>query len=268
MTYREISCKSALSQSGLPGLDYTLNPYTGCGHACIYCYAPSTLRYSGPEEWGTFVNAKMDIPRVLEKEVRTKKKGVVGISTVTDPYQPVEEKLRLTRSCLEVLRAKDFPVCIQTKSALVVRDIDILRDFKEKEVGFTITTLDDEQRAIIEPGASKPSDRLDAMRKISGEGIRTWAFIGPMVPGVVDKERLAEILSAIKDAGASHVMLDRLRLKPGLWSRMEPYLLEKAPAIAEACKNALFKNDGTFESMRTDSIAICRELKLPYELNF
>jgi DNA repair photolyase len=268
MIYREISCKSALSKSGLPGLDYTLNPYTGCGHACIYCYAPATLRYAGPDAWGTFVNVKADIPRILEKEVRTKKRGTIGISTVTDPYQPAEEKYRLTRSCLEVLLAKDFPVCIQTKSALVLRDVDLIRDFHDKEVGFTITTLDDRLSNVIEPGASKPSERLEALRRVSAEGIPTWVFVGPMVPGILDKERLGELLAAVKEAGASHVMLDRLRLKPGLWGRMEPLLMEKAPDIAGACRLALFKNDGTFDALRSDAAQICRELKMTYEINY
>jgi len=240
----------------------------GCGHACIYCYAPATLRYSGPEAWGTFVNTKVDIPRILEKEIRTKKRGVIGISTVTDPYQPLEAKLKLTRSCLEVLRAKDFPVCVQTKSALVLRDIDILQDFREKEVGFTITTLDDRLSAVIEPGASKPWERLDALRKITDEGIPAWAFVGPMVPGIIDKVQLEELLKAIKDAGASHVMIDRLRLKPGIWARIEPRLNEQAPDIADACRSALFKNDGTFESLRADAAEICREIKLSFELNY
>ncbi len=268
MIYGEKSCKSALSKSGLPGLDYTLNPYMGCGHACIYCYAPATLRYAGPDAWGSFVNVKTDIPRILEKEVRTKKRGVVGISTVTDPYQPAEEKYRLTRSCLEVLLAKGFPICVQTKSALVLRDADLIRDFHDREVGFTITTLDERMSALIEPGASGPAARLDAMKKLSDDGIRTWAFVGPMVPGIIDKERLGELLAAVKEAGASHVMLDRLRLKPGLWGRMEPLLLEKAPDIAEACRLALFKNDGTFDALRTDASQICRELKLTYEMNY
>ena len=92
---------------------------------CIYCYAPATIRYAGPEPWGTFVTAKTNIPAVLERELRRTSRGVVGISTVTDPYQPAESKLKLTRSCLEVLLAKQFPVCIQTKSALVLRDIDL-----------------------------------------------------------------------------------------------------------------------------------------------
>ncbi len=266
--YNEISCKTALSQSGLPGLDYTLNPYTGCEHSCIYCYAPSTLHYGGAEQWGTFVNAKTDIPRVLEKELRTKKRGIVGISTVTDPYQPLEEKLKLTGNCLQVLQSKGFPVCIQTKSSLVLRDIDILKEFNEKEVGLTVTTLDDRISGVIEPGATLPSMRLKALETLSSSGIPTWAFIGPMVPGVLDNDRLVELLEAVNATGVSHVMFDKLRLKPGMWARIEPHLREKAPDLLEACKAALFRNDGTFESLKSCARLTCERLGLKYECNF
>jgi DNA repair photolyase len=268
MRYKEIKCKTALSPSALPGLDHTLNPYMGCEHACIYCYAPSTLHYAGVEPWGTFVNAKIDIPRILEKELRNKKRGIVGISTVTDPYQPVEEKLRLTRHCLEVLLSKDWPVCIQTKSSLVMRDADLLREFREKEVGFTITSLDDRISSIVEPGASLPSSRLGSLKSLSDAGIPTWAFIGPMVPGIMDNEGLARILQSVKDAGVSHVMLDKLRLKPGMWARLEPSLKDQAPDIMEACRSAIFKNDGTFSTLKADARAMCEQLKLEYEINY
>jgi len=268
MKLKEINCKTALSTSGLPALDYTLNPYMGCGHACIYCYAPSTLRYSGPDPWGTFVNAKTDIPRMLERELRNKKRGVVGISTVTDPYQPAEEKFKLTRSCLEVLSSKGFPICIQTKSSLVLRDLDLIKGFSEKEVGFTVTTLDERIGSVIEPGAPTPWERLKALKTLSDEGIPTWAFIGPMVPGALDREKLGEVLEAVKEAGVSHVMVDRLRLKPGMWARVEPPLKQHAPDVLEACRSALFKKDGAFESLKSNAREICERLRLPYEFNY
>lgn len=229
ITYREITCKTAMSKSSLPGLDYSLNPYTGCEHACNYCYAPSTLHYSGTEPWGSFVQAKMNIPVILEKEARKYKPGIVGISTVTDPYQPLEKKLRLTRSCLEVLLAKDYPVCIQTKSSLVQRDIDLLTQFSRKEVGFTITTLDDRISALIEPGASPASDRLEAMGALSGKGIVTWAFVGPIIPGVITADNVAGLIERIKAAGASRILIDRLRLKAGMQATIQPSL----PALSE-----------------------------------
>lgn len=268
MLYKKITCKTALSPSKLPGLDYTLNPYLGCEHACVYCYAPSTLHYSGQEPWGTFVSAKTNIPVILEHEARKKKPGIVGISTVTDPYQPAEAKLQLTRRCLEVLLAKDFPICVQTKSALVTRDIDLIKMFSVKEVGFTVTTLDDHLKAILEPGASLPEKRLKALAQLSGEGIPVWAFIGPMIPGVIDGEMLQAILTAVKEAGVERVMFDRLRLKPGMWNRMEPYLQAHDRLILDACRSALFKNDGTFESYKTDAKRLCEELGLEYQFNY
>ncbi len=205
---------------------------------------------------------------MLERELRGKKRGVVGISTVTDPYQPAEKKFRLTRSCLEVLSSKNFPVCIQTKSSLVLRDLDLIKGFGEKEVGFTVTTLDERISGIIEPGASPPADRLNALKKLSDEGVPTWAFIGPMMPGAVGKKELADVLEAVKDAGISHVMLDRLRLKPGMWARIEPPLKRDAPEMLEACRAALFKKDGAFEHLKADASAICERLRLPYEFNY
>jgi DNA repair photolyase len=267
MRYTETTCKTALSRSLLPGLDYSLNPYTGCGHGCIYCYAPATLRYSGLEPWGTFVAAKTNIPAVLERELRKAPRGVVGISTVTDPYQPAEGRLKLTRSCLEVLQAKQFPVCIQTKSALVLRDIDLIRDFRDKEVGLTVTTLDDKASAVIEPGASWPGERLEVLKRLADAGIPTWAFVGPLVPGLVDDEGLAGLLSRVKEAGAGKVLVDKLRLKPGLWQRMEPGLREK-PEVLAACRRALFEDPGVFNGLRERAVIICKDLELECELNF
>ncbi len=265
MKYMETTCKTALSKSLLPGLDYSLNPYTGCEHGCVYCYAPSVLRYGGPEPWGAFVTAKTNIPVVLERELRRSKPGVVGISTVTDPYQPVEGRLKLTRSCLEVLLAKGFPICIQTKSALVIRDIDLIGDFPVKEAGMTITALDDKISAIIEPGASLPGERLDALRRLSDNEIPTWAFVGPLVPGFVDGDRLTEILARVKDAGASRVLVDRLRLKPGLWARMEKALAGKPEAL-DTCKRALFTDPSIFINLRAHAAKVCREIGLECEL--
>jgi DNA repair photolyase len=101
----------------------------GCEHSCIYCYAPYSLHYKDNENWGSFVKAKVNIPIILEKELKKTRPGIVGISTVVDPYQKAEEKFCLTKKCLDVLLPKDFPVCIQTKSPLVLRDLSLIKDF-------------------------------------------------------------------------------------------------------------------------------------------
>ncbi len=264
MRYCDITCKSALSKSSLPGLDYSLNPYVGCEHACVYCYAPSTLHYNGLEHWGTFVQARTNIPVVLEREVRRLKPGVTGISTVTDPYQPLEKKLRLTRSCLEVLLAKGFPICIQTKSALVLRDMDLISEFRLKDVGFTITTLDDRLSELIEPGASLPRERLAAMKKLSGEGISTWAFIGPVIPGILTEEHLAELIVQVKDSGATRILFDRLRLKPGTRENVEKSLQVIQGVTGVACP-AISGDSTDYELLKQKIIRLCTEHQIPCE---
>ena len=152
----EVTCTTALSPSNLPGLDYALNPYRGCSIGCVYCYAPSVLREERP--WGRFVDVKRNIPAVLAKALKRKARGMVGLGTVTDGYQPLEGRYHLTRYCLEQLVRFDFPVSVQTKSSLVLNDLDLLRRLSDAEVGVTVTTLDEAQRRHFEPFAS-PSER-------------------------------------------------------------------------------------------------------------
>ncbi|MBU4374144.1 MAG: radical SAM protein [Euryarchaeota archaeon] len=217
---KEIIVKTALSPSKLPGLDYALNPYRGCAHACVYCYAPSVIQWD-KGKWGELVEAKVNLPRILSKELRVKKKGVVGLGTVTDPYQPAEKKYEITRRCLELLLIHDFPVCIQTKSSLVLRDIDLLKKFTNIEVGVTLTTLDDSVMAKMEPGASTVEERLRALEELSKNGIKTWVFLGPVMPYITDVEALVE---AIVDVKPRYVLVDRLRLKEGVWDGVKRFI--------------------------------------------
>lgn len=219
MKIREVECKTALSKSNLPGLDYSLNPYRGCQHNCAYCYVPNVLRIKR-NEWGNFVDIKKNIPLVLSKELRTKKPGVVALSTVTDPYQPVEKRYNLTRYCLEQLLRYDFPVHIQTKSDLVIRDINLITKISDAEVMFSIGTLNDSERKQLEPYTSSIQKRLDAMKELSDIGIRTSVFFGPIYP-TVKLENLEEIIDTFVENGTSEIMLDRLNIKPGIKQSVE-----------------------------------------------
>ncbi len=212
--------KTALSPSQLPGLDYALNPYRGCAHACVYCYAPAVIHWD-KGKWGELVEVKINLPRILSKELRVKKKGVVGLGTVTDPYQPAEKKYEITRRCLELLLMHDFPVCIQTKSSLVLRDIDLLKEFKNVEVGITLTTLDDAVREKMEPGASSVSERLRALAGLRENGIKTWVFLGPVMPHITEVEALVDAIAEVKP---EYVLVDRLRLKEGVWERIREFI--------------------------------------------
>ena len=126
---KTIQCKSVLTRSRLPEVDYCINPYVGCLHGCIYCYARFMKRFTGhTEKWGKFIDVKINAPEVLEKELsRSPEKGTVLLGSVTDAYQPIERKYKITRAILEILLKHHFPISILTKSDLVVRDIDLLK---------------------------------------------------------------------------------------------------------------------------------------------
>ncbi len=247
----------ALSPSRLPGLDLALNPYTGCGHGCVYCYAPYIMRRD-VEGWSHNISAKMNLPLLLDREL-IRKKGMIGLGTVTDPYQPVEEGLLLTRRCLEMLVKHHARVSVLTKSSLVARDADLLSRLSDSEVGITITTIDDDLAAMLEPCASPPSKRLDAMRSLHDEGVNVYAFIGPIVPAFADSD-LDLLLRSVRDAGASMVMIDRLNLRPGMKARM--LARAKADPSLEQILELHIEDEGYYRSMIARVKDICSGLGL------
>jgi DNA repair photolyase len=202
MKIQEISVKSVLSKSQV--YDYAVNPYRGCSNACRYCYAAFMKRFTGHlEPWGEFVDVKINAPEVLAKEVKRKPVGRVWVSGVCDPYQPAEKKYRLTRKCLEILLGSDWPVTIQTKSALVLRDIDVLKTSEKVEVGFSVTTAEEKIRRIFEPGASPVNERIKALKSLHANRIKTFVMIAPLLPGA---EKLPSELAGAVD----FVLVDRL----------------------------------------------------------
>jgi DNA repair photolyase len=208
-----IRAKSILNRSSIG--DYCVNPYIGCSHACSYCYAQYYTRrmgYSGA--WGSYVYAKLNAIELLEKEILRKARGVVYISSLTDAYQPAESSFSITRGILKLLLERDWPIIIQTKSSLVLRDLDIISGFSDASVGLTIITLDDELRRALEPRASSVKDRIYTLQKLKEDGIRTFTFIGPIIPGAA----LEDILALVKEVkGLSDLIyFDRFRVKPGI----------------------------------------------------
>ena len=187
---KEIHAKTILSKSQI--YDFTMNAYVGCSHSCVYCYAKFMKRFTGHREpWGEFADVKVNAPELLSREVKKKKKARVWISGVCDAYQALEEKYGITRRCLEILIDHDWPVTIQTKSPLVLRDIDVLKRSADAEVGFTITTADEKIRRIFEPGAPSIVERAEALASLHAQGIRTYVMVAPMLPGA---EELAGLL--------------------------------------------------------------------------
>lgn len=177
---QEVRCKVALPLSNLPGLDLALNPYVGCEHGCVYCFAPDVLKRDRAD-WATKVDYRANLPVVLSRELRTKR-GVIGIGTVTDPYQPLEGVLLLTRKCLMEISRHDNPISILTKSDLVLRDIELIIATRRPEVGITVTCMDEGLAKRIEPGAPSPRRRIAALGELSRSGVNSYAMIGPVLP--------------------------------------------------------------------------------------
>jgi DNA repair photolyase len=202
MDIREITSKSILSKSAV--FDYVINPYVGCQYNCTYCYARFMKRFTGHKEpWGEFVDVKTNAPELLAKETIRKQQGRVWVSGVCDPYQPVEAKYELTRKCLEILVNHNWPFTIQTKSNLILRDIELLTARKNIEAGLTITTSDERIRRIFEPNAPPVKGRLKTLEQLHGKGIRTYAMIAPMLPG-------AEGLAALLEGKVDYILIDRM----------------------------------------------------------
>lgn len=210
MNIREIYAKSILSKSQV--YDYALNPYVGCRHGCIYCYAKFMKRFTGHREsWGDFVDVKINAPELLAYEVKKKKAGRVWISGVCDPYQPLEKKYMITKRCLAILAENGWPFTVQTKSPLVLRDLEILKSAGNAEAVFTVTTADERIRKIFEPGAPPSSKRIEALAKLHSAGIKTFAMVAPILPG-------AEGLASALKGKVGYVILDRLNYHYADWA--------------------------------------------------
>ncbi len=224
-----IQCKTLLTKSRLPEADYCINPYVGCLHGCVYCYARFMKRFTGHDEpWGHFLDVKINAPEVLAKELSRKpKRGVVLLGSVTDAYQPVEQKYRITRTILKILLQHDFPVSVLTKSNLVVRDLDLFKQFSQCEVGLTVTTTEQGIARNFEPHSSTPKQRIEALDTLHRSGITTYAFIGPILPELTDLEAIFAAISGKVD----FVMAESLNLRCGNWENIQDLLKNKYPHL-------------------------------------
>ncbi len=239
MIVKEIEAKTILSKSQV--YDYALNAYVGCQHRCLYCYAKFMRRFTGHSEpWGAFVDVKINAADLLSQEVKKKHKGRVWISGVCDAYQPLEKKYMLTRRCLEILVKQAWPVTIQTKSPLVLRDIAILKRSTDVEAGFTITTADERVRRIFEPGAPPIAKRIEALGILHSEGIKTFVMIAPLLPHA---DGLVDLLKGTVD----HVLIDRYNYhyadqaykEHGMsWALDEDFFLEKGEELKATFEKA------------------------------
>ncbi|MFB3880995.1 MAG: radical SAM protein [Armatimonadota bacterium] len=231
MVIREIEAAAVLTRSKLPASDYCINPYVGCAHGCAYCYARFMRRFTGHSEpWGAFVDVRTNAAAVLARQLRRHPPpGVVLLGSVTDCYQPAERKHEVTRAILKVLTASELSVSILTKSDLVLRDIDILKELPKCEVGLTVTGLDDGVSSGFEPLASSATGRLNALQRLKAAGLRTYAFVGPILPGFTD---VAAVVRKVAPA-TDFVMFEALNTSCGNAAALDALLRSKYPSIRD-----------------------------------
>ena len=238
----EDTAKSIISRNDSPDIsfDRSINPYRGCEHGCVYCYARPTHCYLGHSaglDFETKLYAKSNAATLLQAEIAkpSYRPDTIALGANTDPYQPIERERRITRAVLEVLAAANHPVGIVTKSALVVRDIDILAPMAAKglaKVAISVTSLDRKVARAMEPRAATPPRRLDAIRQLSEAGIPVMTMMAPIIPGLNDHE-IEPVLEAVKEAGACDAGYVLLRLPLEIKDLFREWLREAFPDRAE-----------------------------------
>lgn len=263
-TVEEVHVTQALRKDPLPDIPYSFNPYVGCYHGCAFCYVPRLLQ-SPREEWGTTVRVKRNAATVLAREVRRYPRGLVAISTATDPYQYVEGKYRITRHALEVLLRADWPVHVLSRSPLMARDVDLYTRFTEVEVGMSVPTLDDRARELLEPWAPPIPARLRCLEELADAGLPTFVGFAPAYPPTrsTEPEEVAETFAALGvqkvftrplDArwGVRDAMRERLRGSPLARDLLRmtdrPYMAAYVRRVADACQSRgiAFRNADAF----------------------
>ncbi|MBI2672868.1 radical SAM protein [Candidatus Woesearchaeota archaeon] len=229
MEIKETQAKSILVKSKLPESDYVINCYTGCGFGCSYCYASFMGRFVGKKitDWGEYVYAKVNAPELLKKELSKLKDNGKGVtilfSSVTDPFQAAEAKYKLSEKCLIVLADYGFEgtLSVLTKSPTVLKVVPILKRLKDIDVGITITSIDDKISRYFEKFAPNASARIETLTKLNQEGIKTYAFLGPLLPHfVAEKNKIKNVLDAIYKTGTRRLFIEHINLAPYIKDRM------------------------------------------------
>lgn len=240
--------KEILSRNESPDIPFTygLNPYRGCEHGCIYCYARpfhEYLGFSAGLDFESRIMVKYDAAEKLRKKFASKNwtPEAITLSGVTDPYQPIERKLEITRGCMEVFAEVRNPVGIITKNYLVTRDIDLLEElskYNAVHITLSVTTLDRDLARVMEPRTSQPYRRLDAIEKLASRGISVGVNVAPIIPGLTDHE-CADILEAAAEAGAKHAGYTIVRLPYGVKDLFQDWLQQHFPDRKEKVLNRI-----------------------------
>ena len=239
MKVKAVAAKSILTKSNLPVSAYSANPYVGCSHACKYCYASFMKRFTNhSEQWGDFVDVKI-WPEVKNAEKYSGRE--IFLSSVTDPYQPLEAKYCRTRALLEQFRGSGVSLSISTKSDLVLRDIELIKTFPDAQVSWSINTLDEEFKNEMDRAVSIER-RFEAMKIFHDSGIRTTCFISPIFPGITDTLAIIERAKSI----CNLVWLENLNLRGSYRKIIIDWINTKHPELAGLYRDIYTNKDRSY----------------------
>jgi len=255
--------KNIIIKSNIPSIDYVINPYIGCQHGCIYCYAEFMIRFTNHkgDKWGNFLDIKKyDFTKIKPQKYNGKR---MLFSSVTDPYIPLELKYQNTRNALKKLVGTTAHVSILTKSKFVVRDIDLFKKFHDLEVGISISTLNENFAKIIEKGASRPIERLNALKEIHENGIKTYTFISPFFPYITDYKAIIEQTLDYTDS----YMFENLNFRPHNIPRIMKIIKEYHLDLLLKYKE-IQKDQGYWDILENEIKDYCENKKLNYKIEF
>ncbi|WP_423903789.1 DUF5131 family protein [Campylobacter showae] len=258
MQVAKVRAKNILSRSKIGSGGYAINPYVGCSHGCIYCYAEFMRGVTGHEEaWGEFLDVKDFDTASLVKFAASHGNERVFMSSVTDCYNPYEARFGATRKVLETLAGSDTNLQILTKSSLVTRDIDLLQTMPNVRVGVSLSVIDEKLRRMLEPRTSSVAARIAAIKKLCAAGVKTYIFVAPIFPQITP---VFDIISHCGDA-ADEIWFDRLNLYPNFRDKILSFIRRNFPALLPLYKQIyLFGEDGYFERL-ADEIRLAAQEK-------
>lgn len=261
MKIGKIFCRTVLSPSKLPGCDYVINPYVGCAHGCVWCYARFMRGYTGHEneKWGNFVDVKINAPEVLLKDIRRlQNRPTIFLSSVCDPYQPLERRYQLTRRCLKILSQFDFPISILTRSILVTRDIDLFKKFKDIEIGMSFITMNKKATRIFQPLTALPETRVQALKKLHQAGIKTYIHVSPILPCFTNFEEIFQATYKYINVA----MGETLNTRGENWTSLIRALSRFYPKLLPKFKKHQFQDINYLKQVKVDFEKAAKKFKI------
>lgn len=255
--------KDYLNKTKLKELDYVINPYVGCPHKCLYCYASYMVSFSKHSEgWGDFIDVKCTNKKINTFKIKCK---TVQMSTVTDPYNSFEKEFRVTRKILEQLVKSEGLISIVTKSDLVLRDIDLLKQIKHVNVGLSISILDEDLKVRLEPNSPEIAKRIEALKILKSEGIKTVCHIAPILPEITNFEKIIETTKEYVD----EYSFDKLDLRSNFKTKMFNFIKQEYPNLIPLYESIYNKKTSDyFEKIADEIINYCNKNNLKYNIKY